>query len=262
MSESLYTLQSEFFEHCTLALRSNKEHCLDKLIRSRQLPINALLNIYQHSTLGNLTQVLALTFPVVEKLVGEAFFQAMAREYIKIYRPNTANIDNYGDNFSMFIADFSPAKALPYLADVAKLEWLYHQSSLCAAITPMKTSLLTEVSDKAALTMIFHLASSVQLLHSAYPLLSIWHANQASSNQGEIIEIDNDQQHYLAVFKRARAVEIVRLSGAEYKLLSGMHQKMPLEQLIDMMLGVDRDINLDALMNRFMGSGVISHFTV
>ena len=66
-------------------------------------------------------------FPVCKSLVGDAFFEAMAESYIKSHRPTKDRLDDYGESFSLFLPTFAPVQSLPYLPDMATLEWQVHQ---------------------------------------------------------------------------------------------------------------------------------------
>lgn len=104
------------------------------LYRNGNLPADGLhgskdearFAIYRTSLAANLTQALAGTYPVIEKLVGEPFFGAAAKVFLREYPSHHGDIHAFGEQFSAYIEHFEPACALPYLADVARLEWLAH----------------------------------------------------------------------------------------------------------------------------------------
>jgi hypothetical protein len=55
--------------------------------------------IYRNNFVAGLTQALRHRFPVSERLVGEDFFRAMARDYIAGHRPRSPLLMTYGDDF-------------------------------------------------------------------------------------------------------------------------------------------------------------------
>jgi hypothetical protein len=81
------------------------------------------LDIYRNTFLVTLTRTLRLCFPAVDKLVGEAFFEGAAQIFITEQPPRAAWLDRYGGEFADFLDRFEPARSVPYLADVARLEW-------------------------------------------------------------------------------------------------------------------------------------------
>ena len=81
------------------------------------------LDIYRNTFLLTLTRALRLCFPVVQKLVGEEFFEGAAQIFVAEHPPRSAWLDQYGSAFPDFLHAFSPAESVPYLSDVARLEW-------------------------------------------------------------------------------------------------------------------------------------------
>ena len=81
------------------------------------------LDIYRNTFLFGLTKALQLGFPVVRKLVGDDFFDGTAEIFITDHLPRAAWLDQYGGEFPEFLRSFPPAASIPYLSDVAELEW-------------------------------------------------------------------------------------------------------------------------------------------
>jgi hypothetical protein len=88
----------------------------------------SVLTIYRNTRLGTLTRALATAFPAVRALVGEDFFEAAARQFIRAEPPATACLDDYGERFAAFLAQLPPAAGIAYLADVARLEWAVNRA--------------------------------------------------------------------------------------------------------------------------------------
>ncbi len=80
--------------------------------------------VYRNNVTSALSDVLADSFPVTQQLVGEEFFRAMARIFLRGSPPPSPILTAYGEGFPAFVADFAPARTVPFLADVARLEWL------------------------------------------------------------------------------------------------------------------------------------------
>ena len=78
--------------------------------------------VYRNNVVAGLANTLRSRFPATEKIVGEEFFAAMARVFVTEKPPRSPLLAAYGDEFPAFVAAFAPARELPYLADVARLE--------------------------------------------------------------------------------------------------------------------------------------------
>jgi len=125
--------------------------------------------VYRNNVIVSLVDALADSYPVVQALVGEDFFRAMAAEFARGNPPRSPVLAWYGAGFADFVADFPPAAGLPYLADVARLEWLRVEAWHAADADPLP---LAEVgaclADEAALPALrLTLHPALRLLRSA-----------------------------------------------------------------------------------------------
>jgi hypothetical protein len=95
------------------------------------------LTIYRNTFYGTLTNALRLSYPAVHRLVGAEFFEGAAHAFINAHPPRGAYLDEYGSNFADFLACFPTATSVPYLADVARLEWAVTRALHAADATPL-----------------------------------------------------------------------------------------------------------------------------
>ena len=124
------------------------------------------LNIYHVHYQATLRDALALTFPVVMRLVGDGFFNSMADMFTAVHLPTQPCLAEYGEVFPDFIAEYEPARSLPYLSDVALFEWVLN---IAAQQTPFEG-----VS-----------------FHSPYPIGQIWKTNQPDYTGDDIVDLDS-----------------------------------------------------------------------
>lgn len=157
-----------------------------KLIVPSDLSAIERLNIYRNNTFITLTDALESTFPVVQKLVGDDFFNYMASEYIKTSPPIPGPLSEYGDNFSCFIEDFKPASSLSYLSDIARLEWLLNVSYYSKDLPPLYIKDLSSFTELQLPKLKFHFHPSCKTLRSNHPIDQIWKMNQEGSTAHQI----------------------------------------------------------------------------
>jgi hypothetical protein len=145
------------------------------------LPSPKRFAVYRNNVAAGLIDALAAAYPAVERLVGRDFFRAMAREFSVRRLPASPILLHYGAGFADFIAAFAPARELPYLADVARVERAWTEAYHAAEAVPTTADeLAKEISpDRFGDTVLF-LHPSVRLLRSPYPALSIWNMNVAA----------------------------------------------------------------------------------
>ncbi|SUZ33746.1 hypothetical protein ROE7235_03520 [Roseibaca ekhonensis] len=137
--------------------------------------VSQRFKVYRNNVQHSLTRALAARFPVIEQLVGKDFFTAMARVFIANNPPRDPVMLRWGGEFAAFLASFPPVSNMPYLADVARLEYARGQACHAADADPVAPDALN-VDDLEALKVSLH--PSVSLFHAQYPALQIWQAHQ------------------------------------------------------------------------------------
>lgn len=133
--------------------------------------------VYRNNVASALGNTVGLAFPAVRRLVGEDFFRAMALAYVRAEPPRSAILLDYGATFPDFIAGFPPAASLPYLADVARLEWLWREAYHAAEAAPLDPGALAAIPEDALAGLAFALHPALRLARSRFPALTIWRMN-------------------------------------------------------------------------------------
>lgn len=136
--------------------------------------------VYRNNVMSSLVDALASTYPVLEQLVGEAFFRAMAQLYVQQSPPRSPLLVEYGADFADFVERFAPASELPYLADVARLELQRIKAYHAEDGIPVSAAELAAVLAKPE--HLEHLRVQLQpalaVCCSPYAVVSLWAAHQ------------------------------------------------------------------------------------
>lgn len=177
----LKQLQQDFYQN--VLVPDNASHYLGKTDFSSA----DLIKIYHHQYFIALSQALARSYSCVKRLVGEDFFTMLARQFIQTHPSKSPNIIDYGSEFEDFIRNNPHCKTLPYLADVAKFEYLYEQCY-------------------------FSSTQSVFFLYSKYPIVQIWQMNENS----EALDLSNGED-YLKIHKQNHQVQVEKITQQQYE---------------------------------------------
>ncbi|MBS99936.1 MAG: DUF2063 domain-containing protein [Oceanospirillaceae bacterium] len=171
-------------------------------------------NVYRNNVVVSLIDALSARFEVTLQLVGTPFFRAMALAFVDQALPKTPILSEYGATFPDFISKFEPAASLPYLADVARLEWLRGVAYDAADAAPLSEdegiSRLNEISVDATVTVGFH--PSAQIYRSAFASVSIWAAHHG---QGNLSSIQLQRAQAALIVRPAMEVLVLPLSGTD-----------------------------------------------
>ncbi|WP_367154264.1 DUF2063 domain-containing protein [Methylomonas sp. HYX-M1] len=212
------------------------------------------LSIYRNNTLTGLTESLRAVYPVVDKLVGKAFFDRAAREFIQSRPPRAASLIDYGRQFSDWLVVFPGLEQLPYLPDTARLEWAWHQACHAADAGVMDLTVLLAAEAQSLGRAAFKLHPSARFLSSPYPIDQIWQCNQPGA---PLQTVDWRQGAcHLLLFRQGEQVLICPLAAAEYQFLLALSLGWTLVQATIFALGCAADFDVHAALQRWMPAGL------
>ncbi len=186
--------------------------------------------VYRNNVMVSLVDALADTFAVVQALVGEEFFRAMARVFVQAHPPQSRVLAHYGASFADFVQSFAPAASVPYLSDVARLEMARVRAYHAADATPLPPdalrTLLTDPQQLMSLSMALH--PSVQVIESGFAIVSIWAAHQGALDS--LSSVDPTQAQTALVCRNGLNVEVMELTAAAGRLVGALQRgASPLE---------------------------------
>lgn len=180
------------------------------------------LNVYRNNFALCHHEALAAVYPVIKRLVGDAFFETLAAAYRQRDPRASANVHAYGAVLAEFLEDFPPVISLPYLSDVARLEWAYHQvfhAGMDGDDYPVLDA--AAIADDGVL--IPHPA--LRWLESPYPVVEIWRQNRYVQEEPEEIDLARGDERLL-IYRTGLDVELVRLEMDEYSLITALAKGM------------------------------------
>jgi len=134
-------------------------------------------DVHRDNFAAGLSRALAVRYPATERLVGEAFFSAMARDFVNLHPPASPVLLEYGGSFAEFVETFEPARQLPYLPDVVRLEDARVRAYHAADAPPLAPSELAAIPVERLAELTFVIHPSVAVLRSRHPIVTIWSMN-------------------------------------------------------------------------------------
>src|ERR1700732_2829083 len=164
--------------------------------------------VYRNNVMVGLVSALEARFPATCKIVGEDFFKGAAKLFAATQPPRSPLMLFYGDAFPAFLADFEPAREVPYLADVARLEAARTRAYHAADAKPLPSAALVGGVPDALARMRFILHTSVEIIASYYPIVKIWAMN---SGEMDLAPITDWRGENALVWRPGFDVEVRRL---------------------------------------------------
>lgn len=218
--------------------------------------------VHRNNFVVSLIDALAEAFPVTLALVGTDFFRAMARERVFAEPPRSPVLVDYADGFPDFIARFAPAAAVPYLADVARIEALCIRAYHAADASPVP-----EATYRALAAAPGQLASSRVELHPAchwlssrHAAYSIWQAHQGlvDISDAELGGIDVDLPQDVLITRPAFEVGVSPLAGGAIVFLDALRRGQPLGKAFAAAHASCESVDDDALFALLIGHGLLA----
>ena len=196
-------------------------------------------SIYRNTFYGTLTRALHLAFPAIHRLVGAEFFEAVAVEFIKGKPPRSAYLDDYGSGFPDFLARFPGTIAVPYLFDVARLEWSVNHALHAPDVMPLDLVALSAVPQSESEHVRFVRSPSVHLLISNYPADRIWRGTLDENDAG-LATIDlRDAPVWLLIERTSSRIDVKRLTEAAYRFTSALFDGQPIAEAVKLACDID-----------------------
>jgi hypothetical protein len=242
---SLPELQTGFAD----ALFRQREDAIVGAIRTNGLDRARRLQVYRNNMETSLTGALAAVYPVVERLVGERFFRFAARRYIPRHPSRSGNLHDFGREFPDFLAHFAPAAGLPYLTDVARLEWAYHSVFHAADAVPLNPSALARIPAEDIGRIRFRLHPACRLLSSPFPILHIWQVNQAGYAGDQTVDLAEGGVKML-VIRNGLEIEMHCLADGEFAWLKALDSGADFASAGERALRADAGMDLAACVER------------
>ncbi len=193
------------------------------------------LSIYRNTCRSTLVNALRLSFPAIRQLVGEEFFDGTAQCFIDEAvsgMPRSAWLYEYGGEFAAFLESFRPAAELPYLNDVARLEWAVNGALHAPDAARLDIARLALLIDgRADAWLVPH--PSIALLSLRYPADAIWRA-VLEDDDAALAAVDLASGPVRLLIERAETgVQVQRLAESDWRLTERLCAGQPLHAALE-----------------------------
>jgi hypothetical protein len=203
---------------------------------------SARIAVYRHHVLTSLTESLASTFPVVCRLVDRRFFGWLADCYIREHPPTAPCLFEYGADFPIFVARFPACATLPWLGDVACLEWAMNLAFHAPDMKPTGPERLAATRPEELGLLVVELDASVTYVESAWPIDAIWRANQPGAEPMGVDVASGPVR--LEIRRRGDDVVSRALPASSFALRRALAEHAPLERALEAALAADVSFDL------------------
>ena len=235
------------------ALAQSQQLFADALVDpDAALPALALWRPHQHNDhrlalyRGNLaataSKALAAAYPVIAALVGDAFFAALALAYVRARPSQDGDLNRFGAQLGAFLDDFPPAAALPYLADMARLEWAVQRAHYAADAAPVTAQQLGALAPAQLEAARLRLHDACVPVRSAWAVVSLWRAHQVAS--GHDFPADMAVPEVGVVARPGWCAQVAPLGPGSHAALAALHAGGSFGAALDAAFEVDQQFDV------------------
>jgi len=200
------------------------------------------LALYRGNLAATATKALAAAYPVIAALVGTEFFGALAHAYLRARPSRDGDLNRFGDLLGEFLDDFPHAAQLPYLADMARLEWVVHRAHYAADAAPVTAQQLGELAPAQLEAARLRLHDACVPVRFDWAVVSLWLAHQPAAD----IDFPADMAVHQAgvVARPGWRVRVVALGAGGYAALTVLRAGGTFGAALDAAFDVEEDFDV------------------
>lgn len=243
-----------------LAVLGHRRPEIVTAILGEEAEAEARLSIHRHNFLISLTEALKANFPVVCRVVDERFFAFAADTFIRAHPPTAPCLAEYGASFPDFLRAFEPARGLPYLGDLARLEWAVVEAKTAPDAEPIDANTLRHVAITDYPNLSLRLDPSMHLLRTLWAVQKIWAAHQGEE-QPSLIDLGSEGAR-LIVRRRGEGVEVEAVDPATFAFVAALRSGRPLIKAGAAALAADPFFDMAVALRRLLVEEAFVGFSV
>ena len=222
--------------------------------------VDRRMAIYRANMVAAAEKALVSAYPVIRQVVGDEFFHGLAREYQRGTPSTCGDLNEFGATFEAFLAAFEHVQHLPYLPDLARLEWAVHLAYGAADAPDWDAASLGTVAPEQQAEIRFHWAAGTAIVVSSHPIVRIWTIHQ-SGYDGEF-SVVWDRADTALVSRNGFVVTVDARDPADAAFIAASLAGAPLGDAAAAALADHPSFDLGALLGRAIPARLICGFTL
>ena len=219
------------------------------------------LSVYSGGYLARIEEALEEAYPAVRHVAGANTFRALARDYAVRHPSRDYNLSRVGRRLPEFLQGYSLTAELPFLPDLAKLEWQVTEAFHAADQPAVGFSQLAAIPAQRWEKIRVTFQPSVSLLSSAWPVLDIWEARSRPVQEVRVDLVNRPQK--VLLFRHDGQVRCELLDARQEAVLAALMAGQTLGELSDRMAAdpAGSEHLLGSWFARWGSHGLLAGFT-
>lgn len=210
--------------------------------------------LYRGNLAANWQRALKNAYPVLQMLVGEDFFFGLARRFGRDVPFAEGDLNRFGSALPAFLESFEPARAHPYLADVARLEWALHRAHYGEDSPALGLEALASRDPEALEALVLRFRPTSALLVSDWQVARIWRAHQPGS--AETLPQDPRGRCRVLVHRPRWRPLLRELSPGEHAALAALQAGEALGAALEAAIAAEAGFDPGSALPRWIEDGI------
>ncbi len=213
------------------------------------------LGVYRNTVLASLARVLEGCFPATRRRLGPERFAGLARDFIRAEPPARPQLTAYGAAFAGFLDRSVEDRALPWLGDVARLEWAREEAYYAADAKPLALTTLASIPVERYAELCFEVHPSLRLVRSAGPVYSLWRAALDDLAEVSARADSSGRAEQVLVVRPELTVTTRPIAIADLLLMEALADGLPLARAAERAHSEDAGFDLQAALALHLKGG-------
>jgi hypothetical protein len=218
-----------------------------------QAPLSHRIALYRGNLRAHARGALANAYPVLLALVGDDYFDALARAYDRAHPSQSGDLNRFGGALPEFLDHYETDAPFRYFGDLARLEWALHGAHFAADATPFTPEQWVALGHDALLDARIGVHPACATFTSRYAVAMIWHAHQPGGTFPERIDAPCCA---LVVRPRWRAY-VFEQSAAAHAAFAVLQRGDTLNHALDAAFAIDPAFDFASQWHHWITSGAV-----
>lgn len=224
--------------------------------------VEGRFSIYATGLLPRVVEALEDDYPALERILGHGPFASLAARYVDCHPSESFDLGRIGVHLADFLRTDPLLEELPFLADLALLEWALSRAFIAADAEPVTWEALQALGHDGLVDLPLRLVPGHQVIRSRWPLVRLWRLKDVPDDEVDL-RVEEKSGHVLVRRRRFDVVSIeVDASSARlvdqaerHGSLGGLLEAASGPEEINQVVSAFRGLVVDGVFSKQMVSG-------
>lgn len=215
------------------------------------------LAVYRDGYPARIRDALRDVYPAIANICGDGDFARLVQRTLRARDLSRRALNDVGRELAPYLEDDPLAAALPFLPDLARLEWQVLRSFHSHDRSPLDAARFAAFDMDDWERVVLGFQPSAALLRSAWPILDLWETRDTPRAE---IDVDLADRPQTVLVLRAGDDVACRLAGAaEGAVFDALRSGAPLGRAMEMLAELDDGDGADpgAMFSTWIAAGLV-----